>query len=46
VDGYASLLVLLLANFLLLELVDDVRWGAVRSTLLSAVALAGAISDP
>jgi Ion channel len=46
VDSYASLLVLLLANFFLLELVDDVRWGAVGSTLLSALALVVAISDP
>jgi hypothetical protein len=46
VDSYASLLVLLLANFLLLELVDDQRWGALGSTLLSAVALVVAISDP
>jgi Ion channel len=46
VDSYASLLVLLLANFFLLELVDDVRWGAVGSTLLSALALLVAISDP
>jgi voltage-gated potassium channel len=46
IDSYASLLVLLLANFFLLELVDDVRWGAVGSTLLSAVALLVAISDP
>lgn len=46
VDSYASLLVLLLANFFLLELVDDVRWGAVGSTLLSAAALVVAISDP
>jgi ion channel len=45
-DSYASLLVLLLANFLLLELVDDRRWGAVGSTLLSAAALVVAISDP
>ena len=45
-DSYASLLVLLLANFLLLELVDDPRWGAVGSTLLSAAALVVAISDP
>lgn len=45
-DSYASLLVLLLVNFLLLELVDDARWGAVGSTLLSAVALVVAISDP
>ena len=45
-DSYASLLVLLLANFLLLELVDDPRWGALGSTLLSAVALVVAISDP
>jgi len=46
VDSYASLLVLLLANFLLLELVDDERWGAVGSTILSAIALVVAISDP
>ena len=45
-DSYASLLVLLLANFFLLELVDDLRWGAVGSTLLSAAALVVAISDP
>jgi hypothetical protein len=45
-DSYASLLVLLLVNFFLLELVDDVRWGAVGSTLLSAAALVVAISDP
>jgi hypothetical protein len=46
IDSYASLLVLLLANFFLLELVDDPRWGAVGSTLLSALALVVAISDP
>ena len=46
VDSYASLLILLLANFFLLELVDDVRWGAVGSTLLGAAALLVAISDP
>jgi hypothetical protein len=46
VDSYATLLVLLLANFFLLELVDDVRWGAVGSTLLAAAALVIAISDP
>ena len=45
-DSYASLLLLLLANFFLLELVRDERWGAVGSTLLSAVALVVAISDP
>jgi hypothetical protein len=45
-DSYASLLVLLLANFFLLELIDDPRWGAVGSTLLSAVALVVAIHDP
>jgi hypothetical protein len=44
-DTYASLLVLLLANFFLLELVDDPRWGAIGSTLLSAAALVVAISD-
>jgi ion channel len=46
VDSYASLLVLLLANFFLLELVDDRRWGALGSTFLSALALVVAISDP
>jgi voltage-gated potassium channel len=45
-DSYASLLALLLANFLLLELVDNRRWGAFGSTLLSALALVVAISDP
>jgi hypothetical protein len=45
-DSYASLLVLLLANFLLLELVDDPRWGALGSTILAAAALIVAISDP
>src|SRR6185312_1024682 len=45
-DSYASLLVLLLANFLLQEVLDDARWGAVGSTLLAAVALVVAISDP
>ncbi|MBA2298870.1 MAG: two pore domain potassium channel family protein [Actinobacteria bacterium] len=46
VDSYASLLVLLLANFFLLQLVDDPRWGALGSTFLSALALVVAISDP
>ena len=46
VDSYASLLLLLLANFFLLELVDDERWGAIGSTLLAAAALLVAISDP
>jgi hypothetical protein len=46
VDSNASLLVLLLANFFLLELIDDPRWGALVSTLLAAVALVVAISDP
>jgi hypothetical protein len=45
-DSYASLLVLLLANVLLLELVEDRRWGAIGSTLLAAAALVVAISDP
>src|SRR4029079_3520050 len=45
-DSYVSLLVLLLANFLLLEVLDDRLWGAVGSTLLAAVALVVAISDP
>jgi len=44
-DSYASLLVLLLANFFLLELVDDPRWGAIGSTFLSAAALVVAISS-
>jgi hypothetical protein len=46
VDSYASLLVLLLANFFLLEIIDDPRWGAIGSTLLAAAALVVAISDP
>jgi hypothetical protein len=46
VDSYAMLLALLLANFLLLELVDDARWGAIGSTILAAAALVVAISDP
>jgi hypothetical protein len=45
-DSYASLLALLIANFFLLELVHDARWGAIGSTLLAAVALVVAISDP
>ena len=45
-DSYASLLVLLIANYFLLELVEDPRWGALGSTLLSVVALVVAISDP
>jgi hypothetical protein len=45
-DSYASLLVLLLLNFLLLELIEDPRWGAITSTLLGALALIVAISDP
>jgi hypothetical protein len=45
-DSYGSLLVLLLANFFLLEIVDDPRWGAIGSTLLAAAALVVAISDP
>jgi len=45
-DSYASLLVLLLANYFLLELADSPRSGAVGSTLLSAVALVVAVSDP
>ncbi|HXH88825.1 MAG TPA: ion channel [Gaiellaceae bacterium] len=45
-DSYASLLMLLLANFFLLELIEDPRWGALGSTLLSAAALVVAISDP
>ena len=45
-DSYATLLVLLLANFFLLELVDDKRWGVIGSTLLAAAALVVAISDP
>jgi voltage-gated potassium channel len=45
-DSYASLLVLLLANFFLLELIEDPRWGAIVSTLLAAAALVVAINDP
>ena len=45
-DSYFTLLLLLLANFFLLELVDDPRWGAIGSTLLAAAALLVAISDP
>jgi hypothetical protein len=45
-DSYASLLLLLLANFFLLEVVDDPRWGAIGSTVLAALALVVAISDP
>ena len=45
-DSYASLLVLLVANFFLLELINDPRWGAIGSTLLAAAALFVAISDP
>ena len=45
-DSYASLLALLLVNFFLLELINDRRWGAIVSTLLAAVALVVAISDP
>ena len=46
VDSYGSLLALLLANFFLLELVENRRWGSIGSTLLGALALAVAISDP
>ena len=46
VDSYASLLALLLTNFFLLELANDRRWGSIGSTLLGALALAVAISDP
>jgi len=45
-DSYGTLLVLLLINFLMLELINDRRWGAIVSTLLAAVALVVAISDP
>jgi hypothetical protein len=45
-DSYATLLALLVANFFLLELVEDPRWGAVGSTLLAAAGLVVAISDP
>ena len=44
-DSYASLLVLLLANFFLLELIDDDRWGSIGSTVLAGAALVVAISD-
>ena len=46
VDSYGFLLVLLLANFFLLEVVDNRRWGAIGSTFLAAAALVVAISDP
>ena len=45
-DSYATLLVLLLANFFLLEVVHDERWAVIGSTLLGATALVVAISDP
>ena len=45
-DSYACLLALLLANFFLLQLVNDLRWGAIGSTLLGALALLVALSDP
>src|SRR5688572_22928792 len=45
-DSYGTLLVLLLVNFLLLELIHDRRWGAIVSTLVAAAALVVAISDP
>jgi hypothetical protein len=45
-DSYASLLVLLLTNFFLLEVVHDERWAVIGSTLLGAAALVVAISDP
>ena len=45
-DSYASLLVLLLAKFFVIELVTDARWGAVASILLAVAALIVAISDP
>jgi Ion channel len=45
-DSYTSLLVLLLANFFLLEVVHDERWAVIGSTLLGAAALVVAISDP
>jgi Ion channel len=45
-DSYASLLVLLIANFFVIELVNDARWGAVASILLAVAALIVAISDP
>jgi hypothetical protein len=45
-DSYASLLLLLLANFVALEIIDDTRWGAIASTVLAAIALIVAISDP
>jgi hypothetical protein len=44
-DSYASLLALLLANFFLLELVDDHRWGSIGSTILGGAALIVAIND-
>jgi hypothetical protein len=45
-DSNASLLILLIANFFALSLIDDRRWGAFISVLLAAAALVVAISDP
>src|SRR4029453_5181468 len=45
-DSYASLLVLLLGNFFLLEVVPAERGAALRTPLLGAAALVVAISDP
>jgi hypothetical protein len=45
-DSNATLLALLIANFLVLSLVDDRSTGAFVSTLIAALALTVAISDP
>lgn len=45
-DSNASLLALLILNFFVLSLVDDRRTGAFVSTLIAALALTVAISDP
>src|SRR6185312_5764100 len=45
-DSNGTLLVLLIANFFALSLIDDRRWGAFVSVLLAAAALVVAISDP
>ena len=45
-DSNASLLALLILNFFVLSLIDDRRTGAFVSTLIAALALTVAISDP
>lgn len=45
-DSNATLLALLILNFFVLSLIDDRRTGAFVSTLIAALALTVAISDP